>query len=175
MWFWIVKYGIKEKEIFIVCAYSGVEYFKACSIMASFLWLGSLSSQLKSPLQFESARKAYTSEVSCRTIEVQFKHARRSEESRVAPVCADICIPGAGGRYGKAMAEPRGTFDSQWDTASFRMKSHLLFVQRYYLLIIALHINVKNPGRQFLVRLLKVSLSPVSSRSNLKNSVLCSQ
>lgn len=36
-----------------------------------------------------------------------------SGESDATPVCEDIYVPLAGGRYGKVMAEPRDTFDSQ--------------------------------------------------------------
>lgn len=45
--------------------------------MVSFLWLGNPSFQFKSPLQFESARKASTGEVTWQSIEVQFKHGRQ--------------------------------------------------------------------------------------------------
>lgn len=61
-----------------MCAYSSIEYsYRECSLMVSFLWLGNPSFQFKSPLQFESARKASTGEVTWQSIEVQFKHGRQ--------------------------------------------------------------------------------------------------
>lgn len=87
-----------------MCAYSSVvRSYRKCSIMVSVLWLGSPTFPFKSPLWLESARKACTGGVTCRTIEVQSKHGRHSGESTAALVRKDIYIPWAGRRYRKVM------------------------------------------------------------------------
>lgn len=102
-WFWGVNTGWRQGEICIVCLFQRCVFLQRMLYVVSVLWLGSLTFLFKSPPWFESARKACTGGMTCRTIEVQSKHGRQLRESTAALVREDICILGAGRRSRKEM------------------------------------------------------------------------
>lgn len=101
--FWGVNTGWRQEKICIVCL------CQCCAFLQKMLYYDFRSLirepdfSIQTPPWFESAMKACTGGVTCRTIEVQSKHGRHSGESFTALVCEDIYVPRAGRRYRKVM------------------------------------------------------------------------